>query len=204
MTVLEYRAIVRERTVMSGRSGVEAWLPLPIVTPRLVVRRFRPADDLAAFQAYRCDPLVARYQGWAAAPDAEALAFLTAQSVPRPPRRGHWVQLAVATRDGDGLAGDVAVRWPARGSAEAEIGYTVARPWQGRGFATEAVGALCAALLRHPGVRSVVAITDTRNAASVALLRRLGFRLEGTQQVTFQGEPCEEHRFVLDAGGRAR
>jgi RimJ/RimL family protein N-acetyltransferase len=182
---------------MSGEPGVEAWLPLPLVTARLVVRRFRPAGDLAAFQAYRHDPLVARYQGWTAAPEAEALAFLTEQSVRRRPRRGHWVQLAVATREEDGLAGDLAVRWPARGSDVAEIGYTIARPWQGRGFATEAVGALCAALLRHPGVRRVVAITDTRNAASAALLRRLGFRLESTQPATFRGEACEEHRFVL-------
>jgi len=31
---------------------------------RLELQRFRP-DDLAAFVAYRSDPAVARYQGWA-------------------------------------------------------------------------------------------------------------------------------------------
>ena len=37
--------------------------PFPRTTARLVLRRFA-ARDLAAFQAYRCDPAVGRYQGW--------------------------------------------------------------------------------------------------------------------------------------------
>jgi hypothetical protein len=39
------------------------------------LRRFRDSD-LAAFQAYRHDPEVGRWQGWTPGPDALALDFL--------------------------------------------------------------------------------------------------------------------------------
>jgi len=52
-------------------------------------------------------------------------------------------------------------------------------------------------LLGQGRVRSVVAITDARNSAAVALLRRVGFGHEGTTAAVFRGEPCQEHTFVL-------
>jgi hypothetical protein len=37
--------------------------PLPIATARTTLRRLS-TDDVAAFQAYRTDPEVGRWQGW--------------------------------------------------------------------------------------------------------------------------------------------
>ena len=56
----------------------------------------------------------------------------------------------------------------------AEIGYVVGRPFQSRGFATEAVAAMLAFLTTR-GVPHVAASVDTRNTPSVALLTKLAF-----------------------------
>ena len=59
-----------------------------------MLRRLR-ADDLAAFQAYRHDPEVGRWQGWTPRPDAEALAFLNEMAAAPPFAPGGWTQVAV-------------------------------------------------------------------------------------------------------------
>jgi len=66
-------------------------------------------------------------------------------------------------------------RWAPGG---VEIGYTVFEAHRRRGYATEAVrGLLDFALAR--GVRNVMATTALTNYASVAVLRRCGFRHAG-------------------------
>jgi RimJ/RimL family protein N-acetyltransferase len=52
-------------------------------------------------------------------------------------------------------------------------------------------------LFRRTRVKSVRAVTDARNLASIALLERLGFRRASEQQAMFRGEPCVEYVYVL-------
>jgi len=59
-----------------------------------------------------------------------------------------------------------------------EIGYGMAPPYRGRGYATEAADALTGWLLRRPGVRQVVASALRRgNPASRRVLEKAGFQL---------------------------
>lgn len=180
---------------------------IPLQTPRLTLRRFT-VDDLEAFQAYRSDPELARYQGWQAVSDAEAIAFLSAQSRQRIGAEGEWLQLAVTRRDTCALIGDIGLCVVNEAVGVIEIGFTVSRPSQGQGYATEAVTAVVGALLASGRVRSIVAVVDTRNVASVALLERVGFELERTDAAIYRGEPCREHTFVFAAargsGGPSR
>ena len=68
--------------------------------------------------------------------------------------------------------------WPdLRG--EVEVGYGLAPGSRRRGLGTEAVGLLVAWTLAAGGARRVAAEVDAGNAASRALLRRLGFAEEG-------------------------
>jgi RimJ/RimL family protein N-acetyltransferase len=61
-----------------------------------------------------------------------------------------------------------------------EIGYGLAQPYRGRGYATETADALAAWLLTVPGVRRVVASAlRTGNPASRRVLEKAGFHLEG-------------------------
>ena len=71
-----------------------------------------------------------------------------------------------------------------------EIGYDLAESARGQGFATEAVRQLTARALAAVGVTAVVAHTEPSNAASQAVLLRVGFVRDGHSE---EGLP----RFVL-------
>lgn len=158
------------------------------------LRRLR-ADDLASFQAYRAVPELGRYQGWTPMPDEAAAAFLAEmRDAPLFPR-GDWIQLGIAAPD-DSLVGDIGVHVDAAGRT-AEIGFTLAPAAQGRGIATRAVRAAIALVLAATGVERVVGITDRRNAASVRLLERCGFRRVESREADFRGEACVEDVYVL-------
>lgn len=164
------------------------------------LRRLRVAD-LPAFQAYRGDEEVGRWQGWQPMSANEAQAFLREMATLPFAPPGDWFQLAIARRDDDALIGDMGLHLHADGRT-LELGFTLARAAQGQGLAAEAVKLALARVFAHTPARRVLAITDTRNAASVRLLRRLGFRPLATLPALFRGEPCLEHHFVLHRPGR--
>lgn len=83
---------------------------------------------------------------------------------------GTWL----AEHDG-ALVGTLGAAGPVAPDGDQEVGYGLVPAAQGQGLATEAVGAVCAVLERRPRVRRLVAQVLPGNAASVALLRRLGF-----------------------------
>jgi len=61
-------------------------------------------------------------------------------------------------------------------SGELEIGYGIVASRRGRGYATEAVGAMVAFAWGHPAVMVVTATTDPENLASQRVLEKAGFR----------------------------
>ena len=143
-------------------------------TGRLVIRRFRLAD-VDGFAAYRSDPLVARYQSWDAPfPRADAQR-LVAEFVVAGERAPGWFQYALELRTTGALIGDVAIN---RQGDRAELGFTLARRYQGHGYATEAVRCVLDRVF-GTGVHAVTAEFDPRNLASARLLERVGFRRDG-------------------------
>lgn len=65
-------------------------------------------------------------------------------------------------------------------NGQPEIGYGISPEFQGQGYATEAVRAACRWALAQPGVATVEAETEPANAASQAVLRKVGFVPTGT------------------------
>jgi RimJ/RimL family protein N-acetyltransferase len=76
------------------------------------------------------------------------------------------------------VGGDCAVRVVTDQPATAELGVTLAQAHQGKGLATEALGALLTELFKHRGMHRVFANADDRNVPVQRLLERLGFRCE--------------------------
>jgi aminoglycoside 6'-N-acetyltransferase len=173
-----------------------------ITTDRLVLRRFRP-DDAPTLAAYRSDEDIARYQSWEAPVTLEqARRSVEAMAAGDPDEPG-WFQYAVE-RTADGvLIGDVGANLhPNR--MQAEIGFTVAAAYQGRGYASEAVRAVLDRLFTVQGVQRVSAECDARNTASARLLERVGFRREGLRpQFTWiKGEWTDDLLYGLLARDR--
>lgn len=158
-----------------------------LLTPRLVLRRFVPADA-EAFARYRSIPEVARLQSWDAPyPVEQARAFVGWLGDHHPDEPGEWFQLAIASReDPSGILGDVGFRSRAEEPAIVDVGFTLDPAAQGRGIATEAVGELLRYLFVDRGKHKVSADCDTRNDASWRLLERLGFRREGELRSSYR------------------
>lgn len=172
---------------------------LPRSAGPVALRRLT-TDDLRAFQAYRHNAEVGRWQGWEPMDDARALQFLreVAQMPLLPP--GQWTQIAIADAATDALYGDIGLHLADDGT-QAEIGFTLAGAAQGRGLGTAAVRAALALLFEDTPVTRVIAITDARNAASMRLLERVGMKRVATQPAVFRGEPCTEHTYALTRSG---
>ena len=168
---------------------MRGWTPTSTAcsTERLVIRRFAAADA-RAFARYRSLPEVARYQSWEAPyPIERARAFVDWMSAHHPDEPGEWYQLAVATRDDPTrLIGDCAFMARASEPVIADIGYTFDPAYQGRGYATEAVGELVRYLFEDRGKHKITADCDTRNDGSWRLLERLGFTREAEFRAAFR------------------
>jgi RimJ/RimL family protein N-acetyltransferase len=165
--------------------------------------RFLRADDLRAFHAYRSDPVVARYQGWDTLNRAQAAEFIAEQADTRARNPLAWRQVAIADLATDGLVGDLGI-WLAHDASRAEFGVSLSPGAQRRGLATEAVGGLIGLIFDATGAAQVVARADTRNASSLALLRRVGMRHVDTVAIECKGELCTEHVFSLARAAHAR
>lgn len=163
---------------------------IDIGTERLVLRPFE-LDDVPAFAAYRSDPDVARYQSWDIPYSAaEAERFVASQQDVAFGHPGPWLQLLVVDRASRALHGDCAVRIATEQPHTAEVGVTFAAAAQGRGLATEALGAVVTRLFERHGIHRVYAQTDERNHAVHRLFARLGFRCEArlVEADWFKGE----------------
>lgn len=169
---------------------------LETTTERLLLRRFRE-EDAEALAAYRSDPEVARYQSWDSPVSvAEAAEHIRVFAAADPSKPG-WFQYAIERRAGGVLIGDIGVCLEDN-LMQVEIGFTLAAPHQGNGYATEAVRCVLNHLFGS-GIHRVSAGCDPRNTASARLLERLGFRREGHRVEYFwiKGEWADELLFGL-------
>jgi len=167
--------------------------------PGGLLRRLRPGD-LGCFQSYRSIPELGRFQSWSPMSATEALAFLTTMNTAPLFSPGEWIQLGIAEPATERLIGDIGI-YVAEDGNSAKIGFTLEPDAQGRGIATAAVGEAIDLLFAATKVQQVFGITDDRNAASIRLLERTGFRCKGSQDAVFRGEPCIEKIYVLARKG---
>ncbi|MHC4401425.1 MAG: GNAT family N-acetyltransferase [Planctomycetota bacterium] len=66
--------------------------------------------------------------------------------------------------------------WPLDGTQEVQLGYMIARPYWGRGIATEASVACLDLGFSRLAVDFIAAITVSENGASRRVMKKLGFR----------------------------
>ena len=156
------------------------------------VRRLRPSD-LSAFQAYRRDPQLARYQGWEIEPDSVALKFLNEMAAaPRLADRV-WLQVGICLSAEDKVIGDIGLHYSSQNHT-LEIGYTLHSAYHGQGIAQRAVRlAILWCQTIHPATE-FLGITDIHNTPSIRLLERLGF----AQTQTKSEAGVTEHHYHLE------
>lgn len=163
----------------------DAFLPgaerLPTLdAPRLRLRAVAPADapDLLAVFG---DPAVCRYWSRPALPDLAAAEALQREIADLFAARALF-QWAIAERATDRLVGTCTLADLSAEHRRAAVGYALRRDAWGRGHATAALRALLAFAFDALALHRLEADVDPRNAASIRVLERLGFRPEGLQR----------------------
>ncbi|MBD0325723.1 MAG: GNAT family N-acetyltransferase [Pyrinomonadaceae bacterium] len=171
---------------------------LPFETQRLRLRRFKD-DDYARFLSYRNDPEIARYQSWESCSALEAARFIEQQKSLPLGVTGQWFQFAIELKETCELIGDCAFRVSEADTQQAEIGVTIARSFQKRGYGAEAVARLLDYGFVESSLHRIFAITDCENLSSVALLERLGMRREAhfIQNIWFKGKWGDEFLYAM-------
>lgn len=174
----------------------------PLQTQRLALRMMG-LNDAPALAAYRDLPEIARYQSWPlpfTLDNAQQLLHDQADFHDLP--TSGWVQVAIE-HSGE-VIGDLAVNLFAHGCV-AEIGFTLAPAHHGKGYASEAAGAMIDALFAQTAVHRIAASIDPANVASMRVLEHLGFRYEGTARRAelVRGEWVDDMRFALLRDDRA-
>jgi ribosomal-protein-alanine N-acetyltransferase len=168
-----------------------------INTSRLLIRDMR-MDDLDDFQAYRSMPDIAVYQDFDVMNKQEAAAFIS-QHIEQPDHEhGQWKQYAIELRQSGKLIGDCGIMIDDEHKF-AHIGITISIAAQRNGYAGEALHALMTYLFDTLQMHRIVEIVDTRNTASIQLLKRSGFRQEGhfIENVFSKGSWCSEYQYAM-------
>jgi RimJ/RimL family protein N-acetyltransferase len=145
-------------------------------TKNLILRNFED-KDLVSFIEYRSDKDVMRFQSWTSSPSQlETKKFISQQSQLKVDIKGEWIQIAFETKDSGTHIGDCAF---IRNDKTAEVGITLAKQSQGKGYAVEGMKALLELLFNDLGVHRIIATIDVNNYSSIKLFEKLGFRKEG-------------------------
>jgi RimJ/RimL family protein N-acetyltransferase len=145
-------------------------------TERLTLRRSRP-EDAETISAYRSIPEVGRYQGWEQTDPQGVREQIEEMAGRAPGEPGGWVQFSVEERESGRLVGDVGLS-PAEGEPGViKVGYTISPDAQGRGYATEAVGALVDYAFDELDFDIVRAYASEENEPSIRVAQKVGMRL---------------------------
>jgi RimJ/RimL family protein N-acetyltransferase len=168
----------------------------PLESQRLILRRFNDSD-LASFLAYLNDTLVARYQSWESYTDEQARAVIEEQKTLVPGLPHKWFTFALELKERATLIGHIALKM--LDDNQAEIGFTLARGFHGKGLAFEAAKRVLDHVFTDLKLHRVIAITDCENARSIALLDRLGMRREGhfVENIWFKGKWGSEYLYAI-------
>jgi len=142
-------------------------------TERLRLRWFRPSDLAPLFELYR-DPEIRRYF-----PDGTRTYEQTREELEWFSRGEPLSLWATELKEDDSFIGRCGLLpWTIEGRDEVEVAYMIARPWQGRGLATEAACALVRHGFESLGLRRIIALIDPAHAESIAVARRAGLHYE--------------------------
>lgn len=166
-----------------------------LTTERLLLRGFEPRDE-EPYMAMMADPEVTRFLG-----DGKPLSRVDAWRQ-LAMFAGHWTLKgfglwAVEERATGKLLGRIGCMEP-EGWPGFEIGYTLARPAWGQGYAREGAAAALRYARETLGKRDIISIIRPGNAGSIRVATSLGATPDGT--VEFYGAPALIYRYPRAAG----
>ena len=145
--------------------------PPQIETPRLSLLQPQAADAASIFERYASDPDVTKFLGWPrheSVADTQAFLRFSAGEWERWPAGPYLIR---SRSDGQLLGG---TGFGFEGQQQAATGYVLATDAWGKGYATEALGAVID-VARRIGVARLQALCHPQHRASWRVLEKCGF-----------------------------
>ena len=151
---------------------IEVHGTVPLRTERMMLRRYRPEDAEPLYRRLGTDPSMYKYSGW----NPYATPEMAQETVHRfiesyaDEHAYSWVMdvddVVVGTIGAYDYEND-----------RIEVGFSVKRGWQGRGFATEALRKVLEYLTENESIPCVTAWCAAENIGSRRVLEKAGMRL---------------------------
>ncbi len=145
---------------------VELW------TENLILRRYRPEDAEELYRRFGTDPEMVKYSGWNPYATPE-MAQETVRRFIESYRDEHAYSWLMDLDDI--IVGTIGAYDYDNG--QIEVGFSVVKAWQGRGFATEALKKVVEYLTENEGIPCVTAWCAAENIGSGRVLEKAGMRL---------------------------
>jgi RimJ/RimL family protein N-acetyltransferase len=149
---------------------------MKLETTRLIIRPIRIEDKLEIFE-YRSDRETNKYQGWIPTTllDVEIFIRRISKQIDEPET---WFQFVIMEKETQKLIGDIGIHFFDRENKQAEIGCTLNKKFQNKGYATESIKRVIDYLFKELRKHRIIASIDPDNKNSIRLVERIGFRKE--------------------------
>ena len=141
--------------------------------------KLRPVDskDKEQIFSYRSDSETNKYQGFVPKELNEVDEFI-AKNPPKFNQPESWFQLVIIEKESAEIIGDIGVHFIGDDGFQCELGCTLNKKHQGKGFATEAMKITIDYLFNSLNKHRIIGSVDPNNSDSIRLLERLNFRKE--------------------------
>jgi len=149
---------------------------MKIETNRLLIRPISQTDKESVFE-YRSDKETNKYQGWIpeAINDVEAFIGKVAKQINEPDT---WFQFVIVEKNSKKIIGDLGIHFFGEENLQVEIGCTLNKLFQSKGYATESVESVIDYLFNDLKKHRIITSIDPANTNSIKLVERIGFRKE--------------------------
>lgn len=151
-------------------------LEMKLETKRLIMRPVVSDDKYEIFE-YRRDKEANKYQAWIpeTVQDVDVFIAQTSEQMNVP---GTWFQLVLIEKERNKVIGDLGIHFMDNENKQAELGFTIHKDFQNKGYATEAVSKVIDFLFEALNKHRIIASIDPDNENSLRLVERIGFRKE--------------------------
>jgi [ribosomal protein S5]-alanine N-acetyltransferase len=149
--------------------------PASLETARLLLRMPTLEDAETIFQKYTRDPEVTRYLTWKPHTNVHMTEDFLRRCAGRWQDQTAFPWVVIQKKDAD-LVGMIELRID---GFRADLGYAIARPYWGHGYATEMTQAVVQWAIAQAEIYRVWATCDVENAASARVLEKAGMQREG-------------------------
>jgi RimJ/RimL family protein N-acetyltransferase len=134
-------------------------------------------NDKKSILNYHSDYDANKYQGWIPKNLADVEVFIEKLAT-HTNQTNKWYQLAIIEKNSGLMIGDIGIHLLETGSQQVEIGYTLDKHHQKKGYAAEALKRVIDFIFCDLNKHRISASIDPRNTNSIRLLEKIGFRKE--------------------------